>query len=254
MALAFKLKSLDGIEDAVKSLYVEKDGEFHLDVTGVEDTSGLKSALQKERETAKAERQRAKELEDKFKDIDPERVREMMAKFDKDGEAKLISEGKIEELVTKRIEKQRAELMKQLETANSQTAAEKARTAKFSQRVLDNNIRAAAAKAGLHTGAVEDALFRARAMFSIDDDGNAIQLDENGNMVLGKDGKTPFTPAEWLEGMKETAPHWFPAGSAGGGAAGNRDTGNGKTVKRAVFDNMPLEERSTILKTHKLVD
>lgn len=254
MALAFKLKSLDGIEESVKSLYVERDGEFHLDVTGIEDTSGLKSALQKERDAAKAERQRAKELEDKFKDIDPERVREMMAKFDKDGEAALIAAGKVDEVVAKRMEKQRAALEKQLEAANQQTTAEKARAAKFSQRVLDNNIRAAAAKAGLHTGAVEDALFRARTMFSIDDDGNAIQLDESGNVVLGKDGKSPFTPAEWLEGMKEAAPHWFPAGSAGGGAAGNRDTGNGKTVKRSVFDAMPLEERSAILKTHKLVD
>jgi hypothetical protein len=254
VALAFKLKSLDGVEEAVRALYVEKDGEFHLDVLGLEDTSGLKSALQKERQAAKEARDLAKSIEDKFKDIDPDKVREMMSKLDKDGEAQLIAAGKIDEVVAKRIEKQRAELMKQLEAATAQTEAEKARTAKFSQRVLDNNIRAAAAKAGLHAGAVDDALFRARTMFTIDDDGNAIQLDESGKPVLGKDGKTPFTPAEWLESMKETAPHWFPAGAAGGGATGNRDTGNGKTVKRAVFDAMPLEERSAILKTHKLVD
>lgn len=254
MALKLLLDSLDGLDEALKSLYVEKDGKFHLDVTGIEDTSGLKSALQKERDAAKAERQRAKDLEDRFKDIDPDKVREMMSKLDKDGEAQLIAAGKLDEVVAKRTEKQRAELMKQLEAANAQTAAEKARAAKFSQRVLDNNIRAAAAKAGLHAGAVEDALFRARTMFNVDDEGNALQFDESGKPVLGKDGKTPFTPAEWLESMKDTAPHWFPAGSAGGGATGNRDTGGGKTIKRSAFDSLPLEERSAILKTHKLVD
>jgi len=254
MALKLILDSLEEADDAVKGLYVEKDGKFHLDVTGIEDTSGLKSALQKEREAARQERQRAKELEDRFKDIDPDRVRDMMAKLDKDGEASLIAAGKIDEVVSKRSEKLRAELMKQIEEATAKTEAEKARANKFSQRVLDNSIRAAAAKAGLHAGAIEDALFRARTMFSLDDDGNAVQMDDGGRPVLGKDGKSPFTPMEWLEGMKDTAPHWFPAGAAGGGATGNRDAGNGKTIKRAAFEAMPFEERMSVLKTHKLVD
>lgn len=255
MALKLILESLEGVDEAIKTLYVEKDGKFHLDVSGVEDTSGLKSALQKEREAAKQERQRVKELEDRFKDIDPEKVRDMMAKLDKDGEASLIAAGKLDEVVARRSEKLRAELMKQVEEAAAKTEAEKARANKFSQRVLDNNIRAAAAKAGLHTGAIEDALFRARTMFSVDDDGNAVQMDDSGRPVLGKDGKTPFTPVEWLESMKDTAPHWFPAGSAGGGASGNRDaSGNSKTIKRSTFDALPFEERAAILKTHNLVD
>lgn len=254
MAIALVLKSLDGVDEALHSMYVEKDGQYHLDVEGLEDTSGLKSALQKERQAAKEARELAKSIEERFRDIDPERVREMMSKLDKDGEAKLIADGRLDEVVARRSEKLKAELMKQVEAANQQTAAEKARSAKFSQRVLDNNIRAAAAKAGLHTGAIEDALFRARTMFSVDDEGNALQMDESGHPVLGKDGKTPFSPQEWLESMKETAPHWFPAGSVGGGATGNRDSGNGKVIKRSTFDSMPHEERMSILKTHKLVD
>src|SRR5687768_11237776 len=121
MALKLILDSLEEADDAVKGLYVEKDGKFHLDVTGIEDTSGLKSALQKEREAARQERQRAKELEDRFKDIDPDRVRDMMAKLDKDGEASLIAAGKIDEVVSKRSEKLRAELMKQIEEATAKT-------------------------------------------------------------------------------------------------------------------------------------
>jgi hypothetical protein len=44
---------LDGLDDAVRPLYVERDGKFHLDVSGLEDTSGLKSALDKERKAAR---------------------------------------------------------------------------------------------------------------------------------------------------------------------------------------------------------
>ena len=51
MALKLKLtadehKSLD---EGIKGLYEEKDGAFVLGVDGIEDTSGLKSALDKER-------------------------------------------------------------------------------------------------------------------------------------------------------------------------------------------------------------
>jgi hypothetical protein len=59
-ALKLNLDTLDGIEEALKPLYVEKDGKFFLSVEGTEDTSGLKTALQKER------RDRA-ELEKKVK-------------------------------------------------------------------------------------------------------------------------------------------------------------------------------------------
>src|SRR4051812_49315938 len=51
-ALQLSVDSIDGLDEALRSLYVEKDGKFQLDVDGIEDTSGLKTALQKERRTA----------------------------------------------------------------------------------------------------------------------------------------------------------------------------------------------------------
>lgn len=44
---------LDAIPEAQRALYVERDGKFHLDVTGYEDPAGLKSALDKERIAAR---------------------------------------------------------------------------------------------------------------------------------------------------------------------------------------------------------
>lgn len=47
MALEFEVDSIDGLDDGVKALYVEKDGKFRLDVNGVDDGSQAKSELEK---------------------------------------------------------------------------------------------------------------------------------------------------------------------------------------------------------------
>jgi hypothetical protein len=47
--LKLVLDSIEGLDETTREMYVEKDGKFHLDVDGIEDTGGLKSALQKER-------------------------------------------------------------------------------------------------------------------------------------------------------------------------------------------------------------
>lgn len=255
MALALVVEKLDSVDEAQRALYVEKDGKFHLDVAGLEDTSGLKSALQKERESVKAANRAVKEMQEQFAGIDPSKVRAMMEKLDNDGESALIAAGKIDEVINKRTEKLRAELQKQVDLAHGEAKSAGERAGKFSQRVLDNHIRQAATKAGLHSHAVEDALFRARSMFSLSEDGDAIQLGGDGAPVLGKDGKTPFSPTEWLEGMKETAPHWFPAGSLGGGAAGSGSgAGGAKVMTRAAFNALPAAEKAAVAKTHKITD
>lgn len=254
-ALSLTVEDIATVPEAQRALYVERDGKHHLDVTGLDDTSGLKSALQKERDAVKEAKRLQKELEQRYEGIDPEKVKSMMAKFENDDEAKLIAAGKIDDVISKRTEKLRVELLKQVDAAKAETNAANARTGKYSQRVLDNHIRAAAGKAGLHTFAVEDALFRARNMFSLDDAGEAVQVDSDGKVVLGKDGKTPFSPIEWLESMKETAPHWFPAGgSGGGGGGGNSGAGGVKTISREKFNQMSAVDKAKIIKTHKLVD
>lgn len=49
MPLHLIVDDLETVPDALRGEYTEKDGKFHLNVEGLEDTSGLKSALQKER-------------------------------------------------------------------------------------------------------------------------------------------------------------------------------------------------------------
>lgn len=227
----------------VQALYKEQDGKYVLDLEGEEDNGALKSALEKERVSRRDFEKQLKELGKKFEGVDPDEFRKMMDRIGGDEEAKLLKEGKFDEWLAKRTEKMKKEFDRQVGEMNKKVDGERARADKFAQRVLDNHVRAAATKAGLHPNAVEDALFRARTMFVLNEDGDAVQLDKDGHAVVGKDGKTPFNPGEWLEAMKETAPHWYPAGSAGSGALGSKDAQGKKSLKRAAFNQLsPLEQ------------
>jgi len=180
----------------------------------------------------------------RFEGIDPDQVRKMLSHFENDAEAKLIAEGKIPEVIDKRTEKLRADFEKQIKEGATKAEQAEARAAKFSQRVLDNHIRAASAKAGIHQHAIDDALFRGRVMFALDENGDAVQLGGDGRPVFGKDGKTPFSPLEWLENMKETAPHWFPSRGPGGGASNHGTVVGAKQMQRTAFDALPPKQRA----------
>lgn len=227
-ALSLVSDSLDAVPEAQRSLYVERDGKFHLDVTGLEDTKGLKSALESERRAAREAEQARKMLEKQYEGIDPAKVKEIMSRFDNDEELKLIAAGKISDVVEKRMERQRAELERQVEAEKANTEAANKRADIYVQSVLDNAIRAHAGE--LHKFAVDDALLLGRQIFKLDDQGNAVQFGSDGRPVIGKDGKTPFGPAEWLEGMKKTKPHWFPASNSGGGGGGQGSQNGGKDL------------------------
>lgn len=166
-----------------------------------------------------------------------------MQRFDGDEEAKLIAEGKLDQVIDKRTSRMREDFEKKLGEATGRADKASKLAQAFQGRVLDEAVRAAAAKAGLHQHAIDDALFRARTMFSLDENGQAVQFGEDGKPVLGKDGKNPFTPMEWLEGMKDKAPHWFPATASGGGAHGGGG-GGGKTMKQSEFQALKPADRA----------
>ncbi len=229
--------------------YKAEGEEFVLETEGDEDVAGLKSSLTKERDNVKEFKRQLKELQEQaeaWANLDLTQVKALMERFENDDEGKLIKAGKIDEVIAKRTEKLRAELEKKIAAEAAKVKAADERAAKYQQRVLDNAIRAAAAKVGVHANAVEDALRRGRELFTLTEEGEAVQLDDTKHPKIGKDGKTPFSPAEWLEGMKETAPHWFPAGSTGAGARGDGGAGGAKrTLKRAEFDKLDPVAKAT---------
>lgn len=267
LALEIGKDDVAKLPEATRGLYKEVEagsGKFRLDVDGIEDTSGLKSALQKEREAvkaAKAEREKAiREALAPFEGIDPAKHKELMKKLGTDEEQALLKDGNLDEIVKRRTAKLVEGYEKKLKDATEgrQGALEVAGT--FMDRVLDNHVREACAKAGVHASAVDDALRRAREVFVLGDDGAPISPEDPDadelTPVMGKDGKTPYGLADWMEEMKEKAPHWFPAGAGGAGSqSGNKGGAGGKTMKRSAFEALNHEERAAKMKEgFKLID
>jgi len=241
MALKAVVDSLDGLEEGLKSLYQQsEDGKFRLVVEGLEDSSGLKSALEKERLAAREAQKQVRELNERFKDIDPEAVRGILAKFADDEEAKLIASGKVDEVLAKRTERMKAAFEKDVQMANDAAKAADERAAKFTARVLENSIRAEASVAGLHQHAIEDALFRAQTTFQLDGEGNPAAVEG----AFGKDGK-PLTLKEWFGDMKDKAPHWWPATQGGGAGSG---TGGGSAKNPWSKDQWNMTEQAQLFR------
>lgn len=180
-----------------------------------------------------------------FDGLDPAQMKQMKERLDQDEDAKLLAEGKKNVVIEKYTERMRASHAEELKAKDERIAAEAARADAWRGSVLDNQIRAVTS--GLHKGAVEDALLAARQLFTLDAKGNAVQLDSEGTPVLGKDGKTPFSPSEWIELQRQLKPHWFPIASSGSGSGGSRESG--KTVRD--LSNLSPTERLTAARAGK---
>lgn len=187
----------------------------------------------------------AKEKLVAFGDLDPARVKTIIESIDNDEDTKLITAGKKNEVIAKYTERMRQEHQAQLESQKTETQKERERANAYQSAVLDNQIRAVTGDC--HKGAVDDALLHARQIFTLDAKGNAVKLNSEGVPELGKDGKTPFSPAEWMEQQRELKPHWFPAQSSGSGSGGaNGAGGAGKTIKRSAFNALTPEQQGGV--------
>jgi hypothetical protein len=193
-----------------------------------------------------------------FDGIDPKAVREMMAVFHGNEEMQLLKDGKFDEVVNRRTSKLTEAHQAELKKREEMTAAEKARADKFLARVRDNALRSAAIEAGVHKSAIDDILLHGAQVFTVNDGGDAVML-KDGEVVLGKDGKTPFSPTEWLTSLEASKPHWFPNGNAGapqGGKPGAAPDGTTKrTMKRSQFDALTdPTERMEAAKKFRIID
>ena len=82
MALKYQLDSLDGLDDATKQLYTEKDGKYVLNVEGVpdpsggEDVDGLKRKRDELQDEAKKAKRERDELKQKMEELDKGNARD----------------------------------------------------------------------------------------------------------------------------------------------------------------------------------
>lgn len=197
-----------------------------------------------------------REASDKAKSLDGldiPKLREMQERLEKDEDAKLFAEGKANVVIDKYTQRMRERHENEMKTKDLSIKEQREIADRYRASVLDNQIRTVTT--GLHKGAVEDALLLARTIFSLDDKGNAVKMDSEGRPEIGKDGVSPFSPAEWIELQKELKPHWFPAGSSGSGSSGAGAGSGGKTMSRANFDRLPGTDQVKLVRSGiKIID
>lgn len=200
-----------------------------------EATSGLASNRDEILTEKKTLQQKLDEASKMWEGLDPVAVRNIMSRLENDEEAKLLAEGKTDAVIERRTERLKADHAKQIDALQKALAERDEKlggaSSKVKKLMVEGNLRQAAVELGLVPSAIEDALSRAMSVFKVDDQDRLI-AEENGSTAYGKDGKSPLTPSEWLESMKEKAPHWFPA-PMGGGAGGGNGRGGSHTISRA---------------------
>lgn len=210
MPLPFAVEDVSKLEPTIQPLYAknEADGKFYLQVDGVVSKDKL-DEFRNNNITL------AKKL-DAFKDVDPEKYRtlvEMEAKGKFNGK----TPAEVDALITERVTNMKNEYEGKIGSLSTERDT---LSSQLSVLLVDNVIREAASKAGVTGSAVDDILLRGKATFKLVD-GVATPHDSRGNIVYGRDGTTPMTPADWVANLKKDAPHLFPQ-SQGGGAPGSR--------------------------------
>lgn len=178
-----------------------------------------------------------------FEGLDIDAVKGLLNKVGQDEETRLLAEGKLDEVISKRTERLRGDYDKQLSAEKARADKAEAFAAKYSDKVLADSIRAAAIKAGALPEAAEDIILRARGTFKLSEDGEAIATDRDGEVIYGKDGKTPLSPLEWAESLRETATHLWPRAQGAGQTGDN----GGKATKK--FSDMTEPERTELYRT-----
>lgn len=213
-----------------------------IDAAVASGVAGLKT----NRDTILAEKKQIedalKEAKGAFGDLDPKVVKNLVERMKNDEETKLIAEGKIDEVIARRTEAlskdYEAKIAAKEKSFSELDASAKLANQKVQKLILESVVRQAAGDLNLIPSAMEDAIYRASNVFSLTDDLKPIAKQADGTPIYGKDAKSPMTAKEWLEGMKEAAPHWFP-GSSGinaGGGKGNQGVGQFSLTREQARD------------------
>lgn len=183
--------------------------------------------------------------------LDPEQVKGLMQRINADEETRLMSEGKLDEVLAKRTERMKADFGSQLGSRDKRIQEleqeKKSMAEQLDRIIIDGAVREVAVKSeGFRKSAIDDAVIRGRSMFVRDEHGNPVARDANGDLIMSKDGKSALGPAEWLDSMKEIADHWWESSTGGGTQPGR--AGGERTKNPWKKDSFNLTEQGRIFK------
>lgn len=215
MALKALLETLDGVDDAVKPFYAERDGKFVLDVDGVDDhpdVANLKNAYGRTKEDREKAKQEAASLKARIAELE---------------------KGAPD---TAAVQAQINQLKEQLEAAKADAGNWQT---KYTGVTRDQALTSALQSAGVTNPTF---LKAAQAMLS----GN-VKLGDDGTAYV-ETGMGPKVLGDFVKGWAASEGKDFVTAAAGGGAKGSDGRTNAGTMKRADFEKLdPTAQRKAML-------
>jgi hypothetical protein len=232
MALPFSVDSIETIPETQRNLYKEMNGKFTLDIEGYEDPVNLKSALEKERTTARELDKQTKQWKSLGKT--PDEISALIAAQAQAESDKLAKAGEWDKLRAQMNEKHAQDIA----VVTDKVAAKDKALAKY---LVDSAAVSAIAAA---KGAHELLLPHVRnAVKVIEENGDYTVrvVDAAGNPRV--DGKGAYLSITDLVSEMRQSPVYGRAfessGATGGGASQSASGANGKrSITRAQFDAM----------------
>lgn len=178
-----------------------------------------------------------------FGDYDPEVIQTMMKSFNSSEEAKLIGEGKFDELIARRTDSMKAKHDDIVTTMQAALTKASDDSIKFKSRLDKNTIqeevRKHAVAANALPGAIGDILRSATDVFTVTDDGEIEARDINGKLMY--DNEMLVEPERFVNALMKTHPHYWPKSEGGGAGGSDADgfSGNDGLARLAEYAKSP---------------
>jgi hypothetical protein len=191
-----------------------------------EEVSGLKSKNAELLDEKKKADAKLKE----FDNYDFDAANEAMAFLENNKDAKLIKDGKVDELIEKKTSALQSDHEAVVGELNSKLKEVVAHGEKYETlyrtKMVEDALREAAVGAKVRPEAITDVLLHGRNIFSLADDGSVEARGKDGKLLKTDDDKV-LTTSNWIDSLKRTSPHYWPgskgAGAEGGGEGGGDD-------------------------------
>lgn len=195
------------------------------------------------RDTIKSEK---KQLEQQFREfkskLDPfggdvDKAAEVLSKLEDEELKSLIKDGKIDDFRNKIASGVDAKYKRTIDDYENKLKGYSEKESNYLNKIkeltIDRTVTELAAKAGVHPTAIEDLLRRARNVFSLDEEYNVVAIDPSTKLPLpSPTGKGNLEPSNWIESLREVAPHLFPSSSGTGTGGGESRNEGGRKVIR----------------------
>jgi hypothetical protein len=207
--------------DEFKQILEDESQEGHSEVMGIINNivSQQVEGLQTTNQDLKEEKRKLQEILDGMPGNDElEKMRQLQERLDSSEDARLIAEGKMDEVINARTERYRSKIESRLKDVQEENKklvdTNKELKNSYDSFRVDNAIKSAAMEEGVVPTAIDDLALRLSRIFRVED-GKIVGRDESGDYIRNEENEK-MGVKDYIKSLKEDAPHFWPPSSTSG--------------------------------------